>query len=179
MDKKSKITTAILEAFEDGIYVINQDLIVEYMNSAMIEDFGDSTGKKCHQLMNQSEAKCPWCRSDEVFEGKILRREVYVPLVDKTFYMIETPFRSEDGNMRPFMPGIGIMAIRLRIPVVPVHISGLFEVLSRSDSWPKPGRCAVRMGTALKFTREADPKRVAKRVEEAIRSLSSQETAPY
>jgi len=87
--------------------------------------------------------------------------------------------RSEDGNMRPFMPGIGIMAIRLRIPVVPVHISGLFEVLSRSDSWPKPGKCAVRIGTALKFNREADPKRVAKRVEEAIRSLSSQETAPY
>ncbi len=65
MNKKLKMITAILEAFEDGIYVMNQDLTVEYMNSAMITDFGDGTGKKCHQLLNQTEDKCPWCQSDE------------------------------------------------------------------------------------------------------------------
>ena len=70
MDKNLKFTTAILDAFEDGIYVTNQDHIVEYMNSAMIADFGDGIGKNCHQLLNQSDQKCPWCLSDDVFEGK-------------------------------------------------------------------------------------------------------------
>ena len=99
MNKKSMMTTAILEAFEDGIYVMNRDLTVEYMNSAMIAHFGEGVGQKCHQLLNRSDQKCPWCRSDEVFEGRTVRREVYVPLVDKTFYLIEIPFENADGSV--------------------------------------------------------------------------------
>jgi len=99
IDQKTILTTAILDAFEDGIYVMNQDLVVEYMNGAMVAEFGDGIGKKCHQLLNQSADKCPWCQSDEIFEGKTVRREVYVPLVDKTFYLIEIPFKNTDGTM--------------------------------------------------------------------------------
>jgi len=32
MDNKIKMIPAILEAFDDGIYVMNQNFIVEYMN---------------------------------------------------------------------------------------------------------------------------------------------------
>ena len=99
MNKKIEMITAILEAFEDGIYVMNQNLTVEYMNSAMIADFGDGIGKKCHQLLNQTEAKCPWCQSDEVFQGKTVRREIYVPLVDKTYSLIEIPFENTDKTL--------------------------------------------------------------------------------
>ncbi len=99
MDKNIKISTAILEAFEDCIYVMNQDLVVEYMNSAMIAEFGDGIGKKCHELINQTDEKCPWCRSDEVFAGNKISREVYVPLVDKTYYLTEIPFENEDGTI--------------------------------------------------------------------------------
>ena len=98
MDKKTKITAAILEAFEDGIYVMNKDLVVEYMNSAMIKQFGEGIGKKCHQILNQTEDKCPWCKSDEVLEGKSIRREIHVPLVDKTYYLIEIPLENDDGT---------------------------------------------------------------------------------
>jgi two-component system NtrC family sensor kinase len=99
IDRKTILTTAILDAFEDGIYVMNQDLVVEYMNGAMVAEFGDGIGKKCHQVLNQSADKCPWCQSDEIFEGKTIRREVYVPLVGKTFYLIEIPFESTDGTL--------------------------------------------------------------------------------
>lgn len=99
MDKNIKMSTAILEAFDDGIYVMNQDLVVEYMNSAMIAQFGNGIDKKCHELINQSDEKCPWCRSDEIFEGKKISREVYVPLVQKTYYLTEIPFEKEDGSI--------------------------------------------------------------------------------
>ncbi len=99
MNKNVDLITAILDAFEDGIYVMNQDLRVEYMNSAMIADFGYGVGKKCHELLNQTEDKCPWCQSDEVFKGKTLRREIYVPLVDKTYYLIEIPFENADNTL--------------------------------------------------------------------------------
>jgi PAS domain S-box-containing protein len=99
MDNKIKMTTAILEAFDDGIYVMNQDLIVEYMNPSMIADFGDGVGKKCHQVLNQTEEKCPWCRSNEIFAGNKINREVYVPLVDKTYYLTEISFENQDGSI--------------------------------------------------------------------------------
>ena len=99
MDKNIKMSTAILETFDDGIYVMNQDLVVEYMNSAMMAEFGDGIGKKCHELVNQTHEKCPWCRSDEVFEGKKISREVYIPLVNKTFYLTEIPLENEDGTI--------------------------------------------------------------------------------
>ena len=99
MDKKHNLTTAILDAFEDGIYVMDRNLVVKYMNSAMVAEFGDGVGKKCHQLLNQSEDKCPWCLSDDVFAGKTVRREVYVPLVDKTYYLTEIPFENADGTL--------------------------------------------------------------------------------
>ncbi len=99
MDKNIKMSTAILEAFDDGIYVMNQDLVVEYMNSAMMAEFGDGIGKKCHELVNQTDEKCPWCQSDEVFGGKKISREVYIPLVNKTFYLTEIPLENEDGTI--------------------------------------------------------------------------------
>ena len=97
MDKSIKLSTAILEAFEDGIYVMDQDLVVKYMNNAMIAQFGDGTGKKCHQIINQTDEKCPWCRSDEVFAGQKISREIYVPLVNKSYFLTEIPFENEDG----------------------------------------------------------------------------------
>jgi two-component system NtrC family sensor kinase len=99
MDENIKMSTAILEAFDDGIYVMNQDLVVEYMNSAMMAEFGDGIGKKCHELVNQTDKKCPWCQSDEVFGGKKISREVYIPLVNKTFYLTEIPLENEDGTI--------------------------------------------------------------------------------
>jgi PAS domain S-box-containing protein len=99
MDNKIKMNTGILEAFDDGIYVMNQNFIVEYMNPSMIADFGDGIGKKCHQALNQSEEKCPWCRSNEVFAGNKITREVYVPRVNKTYYLTEVPFENEDGSI--------------------------------------------------------------------------------
>ena len=99
MDNKIKMTIAILEAFDDGIYVINQDFIVEYMNRSMIADFGAGVGKKCHEVLNQTEGKCSWCRSNEVFAGNKINREVYVPLVDKTYYLTEVPFENQDGSI--------------------------------------------------------------------------------
>ena len=99
MNNKLEMITAILDAFEDGIYVMNQDLKVVYMNSAMIADFGDGVGKKCHRLLNQTEDKCPWCQSDEVFKGKTVRREVYVPSVDKTYSLIEIPIENADNTL--------------------------------------------------------------------------------
>ena len=75
--------------------------------------------------------------------------------------------------MRGFQPGVGLMAVRLRVPVVPVFIRGLYEVYSVHDSWPKPGPVRVSFGKALEFTPDVGYADAAARVEEAVRCLAA------
>ena len=100
MDKDKNMLGVILEALEDGIYTINQDFIVEFMNTIMEKVFGDGIGKKCHQVTNNSDKICPWCRASEVFEkGKTLHREVHLSAVDKIYDIIELPMKNKDGTL--------------------------------------------------------------------------------
>jgi len=100
--KEAQGLTSILEAIEDGIYIVNQDYVVEFMNKAMVDIFGDGTGGKCYQLINGRDEICPWCKAFEIFEdrtGKTIRQEVHNAIVGKTFDLTELPLRSADGTI--------------------------------------------------------------------------------
>lgn len=98
MVKEKMRQKAILETIEDGIYVIDGDYNVEYMNRRMVELFGEGTGKKCYKVINNQNTMCPWCRSREIFEGQRLHWELYIPKVDKTFALTELPLQNPDNT---------------------------------------------------------------------------------
>jgi PAS domain S-box-containing protein len=92
--------TGVLDAMADGIYIVNDDYVVEFMNKAMIRVFGDGTGRKCHEVINHTSAPCPWCRAKEVFDNRQnTHEEVYVPMVDKTYDLLEIPLHNTDGSV--------------------------------------------------------------------------------
>ena len=100
MYTKPHVVTDILDTLEDGIYVINNDYIVEFMNKAMVKVFGHGTGKKCHQVINRSDEICPWCRAVDVFEkGETSHEEVHLASVGKTYDLLELPLRNKDGSI--------------------------------------------------------------------------------
>ncbi|MCF8035763.1 MAG: PAS domain S-box protein [Desulfobacteraceae bacterium] len=99
MDKEKRILNAILETIEEGIYVIDQNYTVEYMNRQMVELFGEGTGEKCHRLLNNSDTLCPWCRASEVFQGNRLHWELFIPKTEKTFALTELPLKNPDGSV--------------------------------------------------------------------------------
>ncbi len=76
--------------------------------------------------------------------------------------------RTPSGEMLPFQAGVGMMALQLRLPVVPIHLSGLFEVFSVHDDWPKAGPAASVIGAPLHFEDTTDPEEIARRVENAV-----------
>ncbi len=83
--------------------------------------------------------------------------------------------RSDDGQLQPFKPGIGLLAIRLEVPVVPVYIQGAFEAWSKHDRLPPGyGKIRVRFGRALRLGGEKDPREATAEVEKAIRRLALQ-----
>jgi long-chain acyl-CoA synthetase len=78
--------------------------------------------------------------------------------------------RSESGEINRFMPGVGMIASRLGVPVVPVRIAGLDKVLHPSWRMARPGRVHVAFGAPLHLTGD-DYEALAKRVEDAVRNL--------
>jgi long-chain acyl-CoA synthetase len=78
--------------------------------------------------------------------------------------------RSQTGEMAPFMGGIGMIASRLELPVVPVRLFGVHEILHTRWKMAKPGRVEVRFGAPLRLKGD-DYGALAKQVEEAVRRL--------
>jgi two-component system NtrC family sensor kinase len=90
----------VLNAMEDGVYIIRNDHTVEFMNHAMEEIFGAGTGKKCHEVINNSTSLCPWCQASGVFEdGEIIHSETYVPSINRSFRITDLPIRNRDGSI--------------------------------------------------------------------------------
>jgi long-chain acyl-CoA synthetase len=78
--------------------------------------------------------------------------------------------RTGAGEVKPFQPGIGLIAGRLRVPVVPVRLRGVDKILHRHARWPKPGRVEITFGSPLHLTGQ-DYAALAKQVEEAVLAL--------
>jgi long-chain acyl-CoA synthetase len=78
--------------------------------------------------------------------------------------------RTNAGEVLPFQPGVGMLASRLHLPVVPVRLEGLDRVLHKDAKFPTPGRARVKFGHALRLEGD-DYAALAKRIEEAVRAL--------
>jgi 1-acyl-sn-glycerol-3-phosphate acyltransferase len=72
--------------------------------------------------------------------------------------------RTRDGRVGEVKRGIGALAARAGVPIVPARISGAFEVWPRSRALPRPGRIRIRFGRPIAADR-ADSGR------EAVRAL--------
>ncbi len=57
--------------------------------------------------------------------------------------------RTRDGSLGQFKSGVAAIAIRCRVPVLPVCIEGTFACWPRSRALPRPGRVAVAYGPLL------------------------------
>ncbi|RLB26863.1 MAG: PAS domain-containing sensor histidine kinase, partial [Deltaproteobacteria bacterium] len=97
IDPEREKIRSIFEAMIDGVYVIDVDFTMNYMNDVMIKDFGRATGRKCYQVLFGQEKACPWCRAEEVFAGKTVRLEHFIEKLDKTYDIVEFPLKHSDG----------------------------------------------------------------------------------
>ena len=98
--EKALSLAEILNAMEDGIYITREDYTVEFMNRTMLEQFGPGVGKKCFEVVNQSEVMCPWCQAKTVFEkGSGVQSEIYIPRKNKVYRIIEVPIKNQDGTV--------------------------------------------------------------------------------
>ena len=78
--------------------------------------------------------------------------------------------RTELGEIARFQPGVGMIAARLGVPVVPVRLEGLDRVLPRHARFPSRASARCAFGAPMLLTGN-DYAALAARVEGAVRAL--------
>jgi 1-acyl-sn-glycerol-3-phosphate acyltransferase len=74
--------------------------------------------------------------------------------------------RTVDGEVGPMKPGVGLLADRASVPVVPVLIEGAHKVWPKGAAFPRPGTIRIRFGRPFKMDRsdEASGEKLRKAV---------------
>ncbi|MDP2158202.1 MAG: AMP-binding protein [Nitrospirota bacterium] len=81
--------------------------------------------------------------------NRALQTSAYVLRHGRSLCVFPEGGRSSDNTLLEFKKGVGILAIEMGIPVVPVYIRGAFEALPREAAWPKFRKISVTFGTPL------------------------------
>ena len=78
---------------------------------------------------------------------------------------------TRDGLVAPFRNGIGLLAVHLNVPVIPMRIDGLFQLKKAGKRTAPPRQVKVTIGEVRRFDPGADPAAIARELEECVRSL--------
>ena len=89
--------------------------------------------------------------------------------VDRGFSVLIYPegVRTPDGQPSPFRSGLGMLAARLNVPVLPLRIDGLFEMKTAGRKIARPGQLRVVIGKPMRFPPETPPDEITNQVEHA------------
>lgn len=78
--------------------------------------------------------------------------------------------RTLSGNIEEFKPGIGMMVQHMKLPVLPVRIDGMGEILPIDRNWPIRGKASVKIGK-LMFFEGGTYSSIAQELEKVVRKL--------
>ena len=81
--------------------------------------------------------------------SKALQMSAYVIKNGRSLSVFPEGGRSFDGNLMEFKKGVGILAVEMGTPVVPVLVQGAFEALPRGAAFPKFKKITVTFGKPL------------------------------
>ncbi len=89
----------IFDSIEDGIYIVNQQCDIHYVNPVLVKDFGYYEGRKCYEYFHDRDELCPWCKNEDVWVGKTVRWEWYSSKNERTYDLMDTPMTLPDGSI--------------------------------------------------------------------------------
>ncbi len=86
--------------------------------------------------------------------------------------------RTDNGKVKSFKAGVGWIALRTQVPVVPVYVEGAYRCWPRSQGLPRPGKMRVFFGPPLLPEHYADAPRnrqgftrIAEELERRVKNL--------
>jgi long-chain acyl-CoA synthetase len=95
-------------------------------------------------------------------------------LIDRGWSVLVFPEgeRAKTLRMNPFRAGIGLLATRLGVPVVPVRLDGIAELRAAGKHWARPGRIKVSIGAPVQFSEATPAEEIAHDLERRVAALA-------
>jgi len=91
-----------------------------------------------------------------------LRTVMRVLRSNRPLLMFPEGTRTRDGSLGKFRSGVGALAVRCKVPVLPACIEGAFECWPRHRALPRPGRVAVAYGSFIEPDGMDEPEMTAR-----------------
>jgi len=93
--------------------------------------------------------------------------------IDRGYSVLVFPegHHTTDGELRPFRAGVGLLATRLNVPVVPMRIDGLFDVKRAGRRLARPGEIRVRIGKPVNFGAMDEAPSIAAELQRRVEKL--------
>lgn len=89
----------IFQAMQDGVYIVNQNYDIKYVNPVLTKDFGSYEGRKCYEYFHDRTEVCTWCKNSEIYAGKTVHWEWTSAKNQKTYDLIDTPLKDPDDGI--------------------------------------------------------------------------------
>ncbi len=96
-------------------------------------------------------------------------------LVDRGWNVLVFPegVLTPDGAIGPFRAGIGLLVTRLRIPVIPMRLEGLYDLREANKHWTSPGHIRVTVGAPVTFAETETPENITHELERRVKDLKA------
>ncbi|MGE5114689.1 MAG: AMP-binding protein [Acidobacteriaceae bacterium] len=93
--------------------------------------------------------------------------------VDRGYSIVVFPEgrRTDTGEIQPFQSGVGLLAQKLDLPVLPMRIDGLFQLRLKKQRFSRKGAITVRIGEPVKYPANAAAESIARDLERRVRNL--------
>jgi long-chain acyl-CoA synthetase len=78
---------------------------------------------------------------------------------------------TRDGRIAPFRSGIGLLAKRLNVSVVPMRIDGLFPLKQSRRRFARPGQVRVTIGNPVRFSADQDTNEIVLELQRRVAEL--------
>lgn len=97
-------------------------------------------------------------------------------LIDRGWNVLVFPEgqRTKDGHLSPFRAGIGLLATRLRVPVISMYMGGFWELKQKGRHIARPRQVSVAIGDPASFGENDAPGKVAQELQERVAALENE-----
>jgi PAS domain S-box-containing protein len=99
VQKERDKSLSILNAIPSGVFMVNKQYGIEYINQIIEQEFGSVNGRKCYSYFHNRTEVCPWCKNEKVFAGESVRWEWYFSKSCKHYELFEVPIKNVDGSI--------------------------------------------------------------------------------
>jgi len=82
-----------------GLFIVDADYRVRFMNAVMKEWFGDQIGQTCYSSVGETTGQCAHCQIEQVLLGEGTKRYTPVMPDGRTFDIIATSIQNRDGTI--------------------------------------------------------------------------------